>query len=209
MTFASETETLLLLALRLKSFAPTEAIAEVFGTDLAETETKLAGLAERDLAKFRDGRMSGWSLTPEGRAEGERQLAAELDRSGQRDAVQAVYERFLGLNQGFLELCTRWQVIDADAGVLNDHTDAEYDQAIIDELATTDHEIQAICADLSAALARFSSLGPRFAGALARVQAGELEYLTKPMIDSYHTVWFDLHESLLATLGIDRASEQA
>ena len=24
------------------------------------------------------------------------------------------------------------------------------------------------------------------------------------MIDSYHTVWFELHEDLLATLGIER-----
>ncbi len=27
------------------------------------------------------------------------------------------------------------------------------------------------------------------------------------MIDSYHTVWFELHENLLATLGIERARE--
>jgi len=26
-------------------------------------------------------------------------------------------------------------------------------------------------------------------------------------MSSYHTVWFELHEDLLATLGIDRASE--
>ncbi len=29
------------------------------------------------------------------------------------------------------------------------------------------------------------------------------------MIESYHTVWFELHENLLATLGIQRAREQA
>jgi hypothetical protein len=27
------------------------------------------------------------------------------------------------------------------------------------------------------------------------------------MIESYHTVWFELHEDLLATLGIQRAGE--
>ena len=31
--------------------------------------------------------------------------------------------------------------------------------------------------------------------------------MTKPMIDSYHSVWFELHEDLLATLGIERGSE--
>jgi hypothetical protein len=27
------------------------------------------------------------------------------------------------------------------------------------------------------------------------------------MIDSYHTVWFELHEDLLSTLGIERSKE--
>jgi hypothetical protein len=29
------------------------------------------------------------------------------------------------------------------------------------------------------------------------------------MIESYHTVWFELHENLLATLGIQRSKEHA
>ena len=36
---------------------------------------------------------------------------------------------------------------------------------------------------------------------------GALDYFTKPILPSYHTVWFELHEDLLATLSIDRASE--
>ena len=32
---------------------------------------------------------------------------------------------------------------------------------------------------------------------------------TKPVIESYHTVWFELHEDLLVTLGLDRAAETA
>ena len=37
--------------------------------------------------------------------------------------------------------------------------------------------------------------------------AGDTDWFTKPMIPSYHTVWFELHEDLLATLGIERGSE--
>jgi hypothetical protein len=58
-------------------------------------------------------------------------------------------------------------------------------------------------------LARFDGYGDRFAEALARVRAGEVEWFTRPLIDSYHTVWFELHENLLATLGIERVREQA
>jgi hypothetical protein len=39
------------------------------------------------------------------------------------------------------------------------------------------------------------------------VQSGEIEWFTKPMIESYHTIWFELHEDLLASLGLDRAKE--
>jgi hypothetical protein len=39
------------------------------------------------------------------------------------------------------------------------------------------------------------------------VLEGQPEWFTKPVIDSYHTVWFELHEDLLCTLGIERASE--
>ena len=45
-------------------------------------------------------------------------------------------------------------------------------------------------------------------GALDRIRGGDLDWFTKPMIDSYHTVWFELHENLLATLGIQRAKEK-
>ena len=43
---------------------------------------------------------------------------------------------------------------------------------------------------------------------LARTtDAGEVDWFTRPTIPSYHSVWFELHENLLATLGIDRAQE--
>ena len=64
--------------------------------------------------------------------------------------------------------------------------------------------MQPVVADLAEALGRFGGYGPRLAGALAKVQGGDVDWFTKPTIDSYHTVWFELHENLLATLGIER-----
>ena len=49
--------------------------------------------------------------------------------------------------------------------------------------------------------------GSRLSSALAKVQGGDGDWFTKPTIDSYHTVWFELHENLLATLGIERGRE--
>ena len=47
----------------------------------------------------------------------------------------------------------------------------------------------------------------RLRTAVDRVRAGEREWFDKPLIDSFHTVWFELHEDLLATLGLERAAE--
>ena len=55
--------------------------------------------------------------------------------------------------------------------------------------------------------ARYAGYAGRFATALAKLQGGELEYLTRPIIDSYHTIWFELHEDLITGLGIDRSQE--
>ncbi len=60
---------------------------------------------------------------------------------------------------------------------------------------------------LAEALERFGGYGERLAHAVDQVQAGEKDWFTKPTIDSYHTVWFELHENLLATLGVERGKE--
>ena len=46
-------------------------------------------------------------------------------------------------------------------------------------------------------------------GPMIRVTEGDRDWFTKPTIDSYHTVWFELHEDLLATLGLERSSERS
>ena len=202
--------TMVLLGLRLTSFAPAERVAAVVGLDVDEASPRLAIAAERGLAKHRDGRLSGWIITPAGRAEGERLLAAELDASGRRAAVHAAYLRFLELNVPCLELCTDWQLRPVgDVQEVNDHTDAGYDAAVIARLGVLADGLAPVLDDLSAALDRFARYRPRFAEARRRVEAGEGEWFTKPDIDSFHTVWFELHEHLLATLGIERRSETA
>lgn len=195
-------------ALRLKGFADTEVIAEAAGAPTAEAKAVLDTLAGSEQVKYREGRMTGWMLTPGGRAHGEALLAAELDAHGIRTQVDAIYRRFLELNQGFLGLCTDWQVQTVDGEQTpNDHTDAAYDAAVIGRLADTNDAIQPICTDLGVLLDRFGGYSSGFANSLAKVQAGEQEWFTKPIIESYHTVWFELHEDLLATLGIERQSE--
>ncbi len=57
---------------------------------------------------------------------------------------------------------------------------------------------------LSDVLARFDGYGTRFATALGRVQAGDHAWVDGVGRDSCHAVWFELHEDLIATLGLSR-----
>jgi biotin operon repressor len=194
--------------LRLKGFAEAAAIAEAAGLSTAETEKHLQALQSEGFVQYREGRMCGYSLTSAGRAEHERQLTAELDGAGARAELDSSYRRFLQLNQELLSVCTSWQLRDvAGHSTVNDHTDGDYDKAVIATLGELDAKVQPICGELAGVFDRFAAYGPRLAEALDRVQNGEIEYFTKPMIPSYHTVWFELHEDLLASLGIERASE--
>ena len=208
MPVPSDSDLLVLLGVRLRSFGSTEAVAETVGLDVGDVRGRLDRFEPAGLVRHRDRPVAGWQLTPDGRAEGERRLAAELDEAGARPVVTGAYARFLAVNQPLLDTCTSWQLRTVDgAPVVNDHTDAGHDAAVLAALVTLDDAVQPVVADLAEALARFGAYGPRLSGALAKVQGGDLDWFTRPTIDSYHSVWFELHENLLATLGIDRATE--
>lgn len=208
MTAPSDPRTLVMHGLRLKGFAEPPAVAETVAVDEADAKVLLEKLVAEELASYREGRMSGFTLTPAGRAEHARLLSEELDAHGVRDDILGSYRRFLGLNGGLLEVCTAWQLREVDGeSVINDHSDAAYDAGVIEQLCDLHERVHPICEELGASLARYGLYGPRLSSAVDRVRRGETEWFTKPMIPSYHTVWFELHEDLLATLGIERGSE--
>jgi hypothetical protein len=204
---ASEARLLVFHGLRLGGFVEPEVVAARYGLPIAEVTDLLAAALDAGLVRRRDGRVSGWLLTADGRTEGEQLLEAELDGAGARPAVAAAYERFMQINKELLAACTAWQVRDESSGALNDHSDPDHDARVIARLGDVDDAVQPICTDLASTLDRFGSYGPRLATARRRVEDGDVDWFTKPMIDSYHTVWFELHEDLLATLRIERSTE--
>jgi DNA-binding MarR family transcriptional regulator len=208
MSSSSDPRTLVLHGLRLKGFGDASAVAEAVGLTEADAKPILDGLIDEELVTYREGRISGYALTPTGRATHARLLVEQLDATGARPAIQDAYERFLAINKDLLAICTAWQLREVDGeSIVNDHSDPAHDAAVVAELGELHDEVAPICADLGAALDRFAGYGPRLAEALSRVRAGDVDWFTKPMLPSYHTVWFELHEDLLATLGIERSSE--
>jgi hypothetical protein len=208
MASASGPELVVLLALRLRTLADEQAISRSAALERPVVDATLADLAGADLVRHREGRSPGWMLTPSGRERVDELVAAELAESGARNAVRGAYDRFLMVNHQLMVQCTRWQerVVDG-APVPNRHDDPDHDREVLHGVIEIDGVGQLACAELSDALARFGGYGPRLSEALARTREGELEWLCGVEVDSYHAVWFELHENLLVTLRIDRGHE--
>jgi hypothetical protein len=204
----SEPRFLVLHGLRLKGFAEAAPVADGAGLDAGEAEEHLRALAGEGLVSRRDGRVSGWALTSDGRVEHRRLVTDELDASGAKAVVDDAYRRFRAVNPELLAVCTAWQLRpEGEVQVVNDHGDPEYDRQVVERLAAVDQSVRPITDDLSGQLDRYGRYGTRLQAALDKLRAGDTEWFTKPIIDSYHTVWFELHEDLLCTLGLERSAE--
>ncbi|HAA65840.1 MAG TPA: transcriptional regulator [Acidimicrobiaceae bacterium] len=212
MSRESDPELMVALALRLKGFGELGDVSSVHDLDVSLVETVLTKMLNDGKCLVRDvDGVQKYILTPTGRELGEELLRLEIDDSGTRSSIQMSYEKFLLLNPAMLQLCTDWQVIvDADGEQrLNDHKDASYDEMILERLVKLESDLFLVLRDLETALMRYGGYAARFSYAREKLMLGELDWLTKPIMPSYHTVWFELHEDLLASLGIDRASESA
>jgi len=198
---------LVLHAVRLKGHAQPEAIAELTRLAAPEIEGHLADAMDRGHVQKREGRLTGFYLTPEGREHHAVGIREEARRFGIRDSIDTAYRRFLSINGELLATCTAWQMTSETE--LNDHADPAYDKGVIDRLRAVHQAVEPICVLLSEALDRFDTYEPRLAYALEQVENGDVSWFTSPMIESYHTVWFELHEDLLVTLELERSSEGA
>lgn len=198
----------MLHTLRLKGIAEPDAIVRDTALDADVVTAELAELENADLVRVRRGRISGFALTPEGKALGARLLADELDETGVRSTVDGAYREFLGFNDQLLAVCTAWQLRAVDGeSQINDHSDPDYDRGVHARLEALHGKVVPVLETLGGALDRFVGHGDRLQTALEHVVAGDHDWFTKPMFPSYHSVWFELHEDLLATLGTERATE--
>jgi pyruvate,orthophosphate dikinase len=187
-------------AVRLKGMATADAVAEATERPESEVAGVLGELAAAGSLQERAGR---FRVTREGRDELDAQL--EQERGGvDGGAVNALYEEFSELNSRFKELVHRWQMRD---GAPNDHADAAYDGGVLGELDSLDAAFAPLLGRIAGIVPRLAPYPGRFAGALAKVRAGEHEWLLRPLVDSYHTVWFELHEDLIGLSGRTRLQE--
>jgi hypothetical protein len=206
----STPELLTLHAVRLKGMADDAEVAGRFGLDpTLVRELLLDFQAYGWIMTVEFAGTAGWTLTEAGRAENERQLAQELREADSNSSIQHAYMSFLAHNDRLLRACTDWQLRPngTDPLAVNKHTDKEWDQRVLTTLSSLSEDLRPVCQELGGRFVRFRGYDARFATALARVEQGEHSWVARPRVDSCHTVWMELHEDLVATLGIRRGGE--
>jgi len=129
-------------------------------------------------------------------------LLAQEQAAADPAVARAVYDEFGALDRELKWTMTAWQV--QPDGRVNDHASAAYDATVLQRL-------QALHARLMAFAPRLVTLSPRLAEyparldrAMARITAGDRRSVARVIADSYHTVWFELHEDLLSITGLSR-----
>jgi hypothetical protein len=195
---------LVLHALRLSGFAAPDRIARATGLDEPAVTAVLQRAATDGHATERTGRISGWVLTADGRAEHAALLDIELRERGARADVEAADRAFVELNEPFKELCSRWQL--RPDGSINDHTDPAHDAAVVADLGPLHERVVALTDRLAGALPRFGRYPRAFTAARDRLAAGDPRAFAAPLSESYHDVWMELHQDLLSTLGRERST---
>ena len=207
MAFVSSVDLLVLHGVRIKGMADTNAVSRRICLDADTVDELLLDHESRGWVRrvgFAD--VSGWALTELGREQDNRSLAVELAQAGARDSVAQAHAAFVELNSRFLTAITNWQIrpIPGDPLAVNDHSDWRWDENVLKSLAGLSRSMRPIGDQLADDLSRFGGYPDRFRAALERVDRGQRNWVDGSRIDSCHTVWFELHEDLLSTLGLER-----
>ncbi|OBK08266.1 hypothetical protein [Mycobacterium sp. 1245852.3] len=193
------TELEVLQAVRLKGRVSPADLTATLGTDLAAITPTVERLAAAGL--LTEG------VTLRITSAGSDRLAALLaeERAGiDSTAMAAAYADFRAVNADFKRLVTDWQLKGGPGGAPNAHDDADYDAAVLARLDDVHARTMPIVEAAAAQLPRLRAYGTKLLAALDKVRAGETTWLTRPLIDSYHTVWFELHEELIGAVGLTR-----
>ena len=135
-------------------------------------------------------------------------LAAE-DRAKLGDARCAeLLDAFHAFDGRMKAIVTAWQVRGVgDEQTLNDHADAAYDTGVLDDLSALDAEMRSWLDPLATSFRRYAAYRLRLARAVALVRGGDHRFVASPRVDSYHSVWFELHEDLIRLAGRRREGE--
>ncbi len=189
----------ILQAIRLKGRVSDADVAATVDENPASVATTIANLSDAGLV------IAGKTLrlSPEGRPRLTDLLNEERSKIDQA-AIAAIYEDFRGVNAEFKALVSDWQLKDGEP---NSHEDSDYDTAVLARLDAVHERALPIVAAAAAQVPRLDAYAEKLSAAMSKLKAGDTMWFTRPIIDSYHTVWFELHEELMLVAGLTREDE--
>ncbi len=194
---------LVLHALAIKKHAGAEAVAEIADLPLQRVTSLLdQAVAQGNAAKVQDG----YLLSPLAQIALQAEYARFYAPVRNDGDFLSAYELFERINVELKTVITDWQTISA-AGerVANDHSDADYNEKIIDRLGNVDDRVAPVLERLATSIPRMAYWRKKLEAALARAEDGDIKWVSDARTDSYHTVWFELHEDLLRLVGRTRS----
>lgn len=190
---------LLFHGVAIKRHAGKAAIAELIGLP----EPRVAGLLADAVAT---GRVvdtgDAFILAPLTRVALEARYARHFAHLRGDKPFESAYLAFERVNKTLKQVITDWQTITiGGAKVANDHSDRAHDDAVIDRLGDVHEQVEPILATLAKGWPRLKIYAEKLLAALEAAEDGDHEWVSDIRRDSYHTVWFELHEDLLRIMG--------
>ena len=189
-------------AVAIKRNGGADSISSISGLNLESViKTLNDGVSLGRLVKIDDT----FLLSPAGRMILDSEYSRFCDEIRSQRQFLDAYEKFEIINKELKQLITNWQTIKVgDQIIPNDHSDSEYDEKIIDKLGVIHEKFEPVLAIMVESIGRFANYSAKLIKALEKSEDGELEWVSDAKLDSYHTVWFELHEDLLRLLGRTR-----
>lgn len=169
-------------------------------------ESRVTDVLARAVAGGRLAEVDGrYLLTPAGHLILAGEYSRYHDALRADPAWQSACARFEIVNRELKQIITDWQTLEVGGQrIANDHQDADHDGRVLDRLGDLHERFEPILAALVRCVPRFGCHARGLTAALERAESGEIAWVSDARLDSYHTVWFELHEDLLRLGGQQR-----
>lgn len=173
-----------------KGIVATSTVASSLDISESDAARTLRQLIEQGLCQCIS---SGYAVTPAGT----RQLACVL--AGEQGSLDT---------KRWKTCLAQFDVLDARVKQIvslhqNGDRTVEATTAGLDELYH--RELLPLLAQLRVQVPRLTIYSTRFAAALAGIRSGDIAWIAHPLRDSFHTIWFELHQDILDLSGQERS----
>jgi pyruvate, orthophosphate dikinase len=180
----------------LKGAASAAALAAGLGSQEDAVMAAIHDLAGRGLCTRAGQRLQ---LSAQGQRSFAELFHQERASPGQQ-ALETLYSRFSELDAEVKDVITGWQLRRQGTPTL--------EIEIPGALSAAHHDrVLPLLTDVMRLVPRFASYRTRLSAAADRLAASDHRYIAGLTVDSYHTIWFELHQDLLLLTGKSRTGD--